>query len=70
MRITKPMARKMRGCRLCFVAMERIELADGDVVWLCAPCETMGDERHLAGGMRCWPLATAQKPRRKAEKRA
>jgi hypothetical protein len=53
---------KLRGCRVCFVDMQEIALADGSVVLFCAACDTMADERHVTGGARCWPAGMARKP--------
>jgi hypothetical protein len=53
---------RLRGCRVCHVEMQNITLAGGGVVWFCAACDTMGDERHIAGGGRCWPAGMARKP--------
>ena len=40
---------KLRGCRVCFVELEQIALADGGAVLYCAACDVMADERHHAG---------------------
>jgi hypothetical protein len=53
---------RLRGCRVCFIDMGPIALADGTTVWLCAACDVMADDRHLAGGGRCWPAGMARKP--------
>ena len=53
---------KLRGCRVCFIDMASITLADGTHVWFCAACDVMGDDRHVAGGARCWPAGMARKP--------
>lgn len=53
---------KLRGCRVCFIDMASMTLADGTAVWLCAACDVMGDDRHVAGGARPWPAGMARKP--------
>lgn len=53
---------KLRGCRVCFVDLQEIALADGGVVLFCATCDTMADRRHHAGGGRPWPAGMARKP--------
>ena len=53
---------KLRGCRTCFVEMERIVLADGSAMLFCAACDTIGEERHLVAGGRCSPAGMARKP--------
>jgi hypothetical protein len=53
---------KLRGCRVCFIDLQAIALADGGVVLLCAACDAMADERHHAGGARPWPAGMARKP--------
>ncbi len=53
---------KLRGCRVCFVELQEIALADGGAVLFCAACDVMADERHHAGGRRHWPAGMARKP--------
>jgi hypothetical protein len=53
---------KQRGCRTCFVDMQRIVLADGSAMLFCAVCDTIGDERHVAAGARCAPAGMGRKP--------
>ena len=55
---------RLRGCRVCFVEMEPIALGDGTTVLFCVACDTMGDERHVSGGGRCWPAGMGRKPLR------
>ena len=62
LRAAKLHAAKLRGCRSCFIDMAEIALADGSTVWLCAACDTMGDDRHFSGGARCWPAGMGRKP--------
>ena len=53
---------KLRGCRVCFVELQEIALADRGAVLFCAACDVMADERHHAGGRRHWPAGMARKP--------
>ena len=53
---------KLRGCRVCFVELQEIALADGGAVLFCAACDVMADERHHAGGRRQWLAGMARKP--------
>ncbi len=53
---------RLRCCLSCFVELDRIALADGSVVLMCAPCDTIGVEREIAIGGRMWIGGTAQKP--------
>jgi hypothetical protein len=56
-----PMARLI-GCRICFVEMQRIELANGGAMLFCAACDTLGDERHIVAGGRAEPAGMVRKP--------
>jgi hypothetical protein len=51
-----------RGCRLCFVELEEIALADGGAVLFCAVCDTMADTRHHAAGQSAWAAGMMRKP--------
>ena len=53
---------KLRGCRVCFIDLQEIALADGGAVLFCATCDTMADRRDRAGGGRPWPAGMARKP--------
>jgi hypothetical protein len=53
---------RLIGCRICFVEMQRIELADGSASLFCAACDMIGDERHIVAGARPEPAGMARKP--------
>jgi hypothetical protein len=51
-----------RACRICFVELDEIALADGGAVLFCATCDTMADVRHHAAGQRAWAAGMTRKP--------
>jgi hypothetical protein len=53
---------KLHGCRICFVELQRIELANGTVMLFCPACDLVGEERHIAEGARGQPAGMARKP--------
>jgi hypothetical protein len=53
---------KLHGCRICFIELQRIELANGSAMLFCAACDTLGDERHVTAGVRLEPAGMARKP--------
>ena len=53
---------RLIGCRICFVEMQRIELADDGAMLFCAACDTIGDERYVAAGAPAEPAGMARKP--------
>ena len=53
---------RLRGCRVCFIEMEAIALANGRAMLFCAACDTLADERHWTHGARCEPAGMSRKP--------
>ena len=53
---------RLQSCRVCFVELERIELANGRAMLFCATCDRLGDERHIAAGAPGEPAGMGRKP--------